>query len=181
MSWKPSHFTYFAYGSNLLTQRLTAGDRCPSATPLTTGFLAGHCLMFHKLGRDGSGKCDVLPTGNLGDRVYGAVFRIAIGDRQNLDRVESLGIGYRAVWVTVQTPRSPILALAYRALQTQDNLLPFEWYRQLVIAGAQEHRLPTTYLNQICQVPSIPDPDPWRHQHHINLLTPKDPPNGHPL
>ncbi len=169
------HFIYFAYGSNLLIQRLTAGDRCPSAKVLTTGFLSGHCLKFHKLGRDGSGKCDVLPTGNLEDRVYGAVFQIANGDRQNLDRAESLGIGYRAAWVKVQTPKGQIIALAYRALQIQAHLQPFDWYQQLVMAGALQHRFPPDYLNQLRQVPFNVDPDPQRRQHHLNLIPYKQP------
>ncbi|MEY2984676.1 MAG: hypothetical protein RLZZ568_1293 [Cyanobacteriota bacterium] len=179
MLQSPSHFIYFAYGSNLLSQRLTADDRCPSARVLTTGFLAGHCLKFHKVGKDGSGKCDIVPTRNPEDRVYGAVFQIAMGDRHNLDRAESLGIGYRAVWVNVQTPERPILALAYRALHTQADLRPFGWYQQLVIAGGMQHQLPPDYLQQIRQVPSIPDPDVGRCQHHQRLTSPKDQPSDH--
>ena len=54
---------YFAYGSNLLHQRLQA--RTPSARPLFTGTLTEHDLRFHKIGDDNSGKADCFFTGNL--------------------------------------------------------------------------------------------------------------------
>lgn len=45
---------YFAYGSNMLTERLRA--RCPSAHPIGTGIAMGFRLNFSKRGEDGSGK-----------------------------------------------------------------------------------------------------------------------------
>lgn len=58
---------YFAYGSNMLTERLIA--RTPSARPVGTSLLPGHRLTFHKRGRDGSGKCDAFETAHLHRRL----------------------------------------------------------------------------------------------------------------
>ena len=47
---------YFAYGSNLSSARMAA--RVPSARVVARAQLPGHALRFHKVGRDGSAKCD---------------------------------------------------------------------------------------------------------------------------
>ena len=46
---------YFAYGSNMLTRRLTVAARGPSAHAIAVGKLLGRQLQFHKVGLDGSG------------------------------------------------------------------------------------------------------------------------------
>src|SRR5438128_1900656 len=60
---------YFAYGSNMLTQRLKA--RVPSASPKTVAVLFDHGLRFHKRSQDGSGKCDIVKC--PGEVVHGVV------------------------------------------------------------------------------------------------------------
>src|SRR5436309_10854406 len=86
-------FLYFAYGSNMLTRRLTA--RTPSAAAVGTGFVEGYRLSFDKVSSDGSGKCDIEPTSNPADRVYGVVFTIADAEAGALDDAEGLDRGYR--------------------------------------------------------------------------------------
>ena len=51
---------YFAYGSNMLTERLKA--RVSSATPIGKANLSDHGLRFHKKSKDGSGKCDIIKS-----------------------------------------------------------------------------------------------------------------------
>lgn len=53
-------FLNFAYGSNMLTDRLR--ERVPSARPVAVARLAGHSLRWHKVSIDGSGKCDAEAT-----------------------------------------------------------------------------------------------------------------------
>ena len=87
-------FLYFAYGSNMLTRRLRAPDRAPSAVAVTRGYVTARRLTFHKPGRDGSGKCDAQASTDHEDRVYGVVFQVALRDKPALDRAEGLGNGY---------------------------------------------------------------------------------------
>lgn len=56
---------YFAYGSNMSLLRLW--QRVPSAVRIGVFTLQGHQLRFHKLGKDGSGKCDAYQTNNTLD------------------------------------------------------------------------------------------------------------------
>ncbi|RMD60293.1 MAG: gamma-glutamylcyclotransferase, partial [Planctomycetota bacterium] len=60
---------YFAYGSNMSTPRLRR--RVSRAVPVATARLPGCRLAFHKLGADGSGKCDACPAGRAEEVVWG--------------------------------------------------------------------------------------------------------------
>jgi hypothetical protein len=113
----------FAYGSNLLTRRILA--RVPSAQLVSVATLAGHRLCWHKLGRDGSGKCDVLPTGHPLDRVIGVVYRMRTADKPLLDRIEGLGSGYDEEEVSLSTAAGPMRAWTYRATDIDSTAVPF--------------------------------------------------------
>ena len=164
-----SWIDYFAYGSNLHPRRL--GARTPSLRFLCTGRLDGHRLAFHKRGADGSGKADVVP-GRASDRVHGAVYRITTGDAARLDRIEGLGAGYLRRSLEVVTPTGPMAVFCYQAMQAwvMPGLLPFAWYRELVVAGARRHDLPERYVRRIRSVPCEPDPDPARAAAHLDIL-----------
>ena len=51
-------FLFFAYGSNMLTDRLR--ERCPDARPLGAAIARGYVLSFSKRSRDGSSKATLL-------------------------------------------------------------------------------------------------------------------------
>ena len=150
-------FLNFAYGSNLLLERLRG--RTPSATQISAASLAGHDLRWHKRSEDGSGKCDALHTGAEGDVIWGVVFRIVSTERAALDNAEGLGHGYQARQVTVQARTQNLAALMYVATEVDPNLRPYHWYKAYVLAGAQQHALPKAYVHRIRDVESIPDPD----------------------
>lgn len=147
----------FAYGSNMLTRRLRA--RVPSALSVVPAELRGYRMAFHKRGMDGSGKANIQRTGDPTDRVHGVVFRLDVAELPLLDAVE---IGYRRHEVHVIARSGHTLdAVCYQALDgfIQPDLRPFDWYRDLVAAGAREHRLPPHHVLWIeCQeVRSDPD------------------------
>ena len=80
---------YFAYGSNMATERLRA--RVPSARLMGSAVLAGHALRFHKPGsNDGSAKCDAACTGDAADTVFGALYSIDTTELVLLDKFEGL-------------------------------------------------------------------------------------------
>lgn len=65
---------YFAYGSNMDTQRLRF--RTPGCKVIAVATLVGHVLRFHKSSKDGSAKCDAFSTGNPTDLVAGVLYTI---------------------------------------------------------------------------------------------------------
>ncbi len=166
-----SHFVYFAYGSNMLTRRLTATDRAPSAVPIGTGYVSNRRLTFDKVSRDGSGKCDIEITISSTDRVYGILFEISSTEKSSLDSAEGLGEGYRKEQIQVVTPNGEAYeAIAYVATKKDPALRPYDWYKALVIAGATEHKLPHEYVEWLRTLDSVVDPNANRRSVNESLL-----------
>ena len=141
---------YFAYGSNMATARLCA--RTPSARVVGTAKLPRHALRWHKLGKDGSGKCDISFVGDAADEVvWGVVYRIGLNEREALDRIEGVGIGYHTREVSVGTVSGELAVRTYQAIPSRidPTLRPLRWYRDWVLAGAKEHGLPKDYVAMI--------------------------------
>lgn len=160
MSLLAPDFLYFAYGSNMSSRRLTAPGRAPSATRVTVGYVPSRRLTFDKFStRDRSGKCDCEATGDLTDRVYGVVYRIAMSERVALDRAEGLHHGYRDEILTVIAEDATHRALAYVATDKRQSLAVLDWYVEHVLAGAAENGLPPDYVHAIRQIPTVVDED----------------------
>lgn len=152
---------YFAYGSNMLEQWLRSPDRVPAAKFAVIGFVRGRRPHFHKRSRDGSGKCDIPESGNDTDIVYGVLYEIPDSDIGVLDRAEGVGHGYTRSKLMVSVEgQTPVLATVYLAdaSHIDSELQPYEWYRDLVLAGAEQHTLPNDYICAISSIPVRPDP-----------------------
>jgi len=166
------HLLYFAYGSNMLRERLQA--RTPSAVSLGPATLQGHALHWHKAGSDGSGKCDIVPDegqGSAGESVvHGVLYRLALAEKPLLDAAESLGVGYGERQLQVRGPDGPVLAYAYVALGSDPALQPYDWYKALVVAGARQHGLDGGYLRRLEATPARPDADLERTRRHLALI-----------
>lgn len=153
---------YFTYGSNMLSQRLQA--RCKSASLRGRASVSGYRLAFSKRSKDGSGKATLVadPTG----RVYGVIFDISAEDVAVLDQIEGLGSGYERIEMAALThpDGQPIAVTAYIAHEDflESTLLPYDWYRDLVVKGAVQHSLPDDYLAALQAIHPLPDPDPQR-------------------
>lgn len=147
---------YAAYGSNLHPVRLA--ERIPSARLVGTARLPGWSLRFHKRSRDRSGKCSIL-TGD--DGVHFAIFDITAEDKRVLDGIEGLGNGYAAI--SLSFPRfDTCVSYVAEATHVDDALRPYDWYRELVLAGARYHGFPDDYVRRIERVHAIRDPDGQR-------------------
>jgi hypothetical protein len=150
-----STIPYFAYGSNMLTRRLRG--RVPSAQPLGKAILAGHRLAWHKIGKDGSGKCDIAP--DPGGTVWGVIFVIDPSEMPGLDAAEGLGYGYEKKQITVTLAGKETLVTTYQATRIDPDVVPWHDYKDYVLAGAMEHNLPYPYIQTIRAVHSVCEPD----------------------
>lgn len=154
----PDERLYFAYGSNLYPPRMRA--RVPSADVVAAGRVPGFRLAFRKSGRDGSAKCDLEAAPEA--TVWGALYRFAAADQPALDAAE--GPGYYIDRVTVTTPEGLVEAFTYRARRDwiDATAVPYDWYRDLVVAGARAHDFPEMYVAAVAGIDAVPDPDPER-------------------
>lgn len=138
---------YFAYGSNMLTARLV--ERCGTARSINAAFVEGFALAFSKVSKDGSGKATLVQHEQ--STVHGVLFSLHSSELPKLDALEGLGKGYDRIEVDVVTDRAPskIVAHTYIATKMDDDLVPFDWYLGLVVAGARDHVLPDDYTYEL--------------------------------
>ena len=158
----------FAYGSNMLIRRIR--ERVPSARAIAVGTLFEHELRWHKVSKDGSGKCDVLPVRGTLAPVLGVIYEIAAAEKPQLDQAEGLGNGYEEKEVDVQTTNGPTKASMYFATHIDPNFVPFTWYKALVVGGAREHGLPPHYVATLEAVAANADPNSARAKNHFDML-----------
>jgi gamma-glutamylcyclotransferase len=162
------HFITFAYGSNMPTARIKA--RCSSARALGVAELPGYELRWHKKSKDGSGKCDIVPTSQPGVSVFGVLYEIASGEKISLDGAEGLGSGYDETEIEVYRGADRLTVKAYVAAATDPTLKPYSWYRDLAIAGAKEHGLPDDYIARLEAVTTDKDANQKRHDQNMALI-----------
>lgn len=145
-------------------------SRTPSAHRLGVFELPGHKLKFHKIGKDGSAKCNAFFTGIDGDIVEGVVFEIEPCEIVALDRAEGLGRGYDKLNVIVTNKQGVKLEVfLYFATNMDDTLFPFSWYKQHVIEGAKGAGLSDNYISEIMDIRTIHDQDSSRESRELKI------------
>ena len=153
----------------MLQRRLL--ERTPSAKTIGVGFVVGRRLAFHKLSKDGSGKCDIETTNSDTDKTYGVLFEITCNEKQKLDRAEGLGHGYKEERLLVKHHSGKeISAIAYVATNIERAIQPYHWYKALVVSGASENELPQSYVEWLRTFLSQADPDTDRREKNERLL-----------
>lgn len=146
------YIKYFAYGSNMLEQWLQSTDRVPDAKFLAVGYVTKRRLCFRKRSKDESAKCDIAESGSASDVVHGVVFEVPENQIKYLDQAEGVGGGYIRTEIEVlRDSASTISAAVYLAHKDYltSELVPYTWYRDLVVAGARQHSLPPSYIEKI--------------------------------
>lgn len=161
---------YFAYGSNLHVVRLQ--QRVPSCRFLDVVKLTRHQLKFHKHHPDGSGKCNVLYTGDEQHEVFGVVYHIFASEKSLLDQAEGVGYGYDVTELSLSGEKGRHTAFSYVANPEyiKDELQPYPWYKALVVTGAKTHRLPDEYIADLELRDTIDDPDRQRVDLHMTIV-----------
>ncbi|MDH3281700.1 MAG: gamma-glutamylcyclotransferase [Gammaproteobacteria bacterium] len=159
---------YFAYGSNLLSRRLAV--RIGACAIAGTATAAGYRLVFHKRGQDGSAKADAFGTGLDSDTVLGVLYRVTAAQKRRLDEFE--GAGYRSADILIRSAQGRGQAVTYVALghHIDANLMPFKWYRDLVIAGAYQWGFPPRYIEFLETHATQNDPDRERQRRNMAVL-----------
>lgn len=156
---------YFAYGSNMLMERLRA--RCPSATPVGVAVAENHELILSLPGGGPSGKAGLVAKS--GASVPGVVFEMTVADAVALDAHE--GPSYRRAERFEIAGHATVTAMTYvaRPEALGETHHPFDWYRALVLAGAMQHRLDDGHIERIAAITAVADPDPHRVQRKAAL------------
>lgn len=139
----------------MLTERLTADNRCPDAKFCGCAFAEGAVIEFSKRSElDGSGKATLCQA--TGQQAPGVLFKIPNAQRVALDRVEGFRKGYDrcdAFPVHRSSSDAIVQAVTYLATSPEANHKPYDWYLALIVAGAQQHDLGDDYVAKLRREP----------------------------
>lgn len=102
-----------------------------------------------------------------------ALFEISDTDKMTLDKIEGVRLGYSSI--SLNFPDLGACA-SYIAQDTHidESLRPYDWYKALVLIGAEFHGFPDEYLKRIEAIQAIRDPDPSRRAREwrtVELIT----------
>jgi gamma-glutamylcyclotransferase len=150
---------YFAYGSNMqsATLRGRRGIHFHRALPACA---RGWRLVLDKPGfiPKGNAVANIIP--DAAAEVWGVLYEIDEADLGHLDLTEGVLIGNYArieIPVLLPTADAPLSAFTLVSDRRAPDAQPSTRYMGLLIAGAEEHGLPATYVGFLRQIPALPE------------------------
>jgi gamma-glutamylcyclotransferase (GGCT)/AIG2-like uncharacterized protein YtfP len=135
------HQNYFAYGSNMLVQRLQ--QRLSLAVDLGPAWLDDYAWCCNKLGQDGTAKANLVRKPDA--RVFGVLYNINPIDWPLLDQIEG---GYQRIEVDICCAGQDHTAWTYISTLLTDKAAK-STYLDYIFQGAEEHRLPQEYIEKM--------------------------------
>ncbi|EFO19947.1 hypothetical protein LOAG_08543 [Loa loa] len=138
------NFYYFAYGSNLLDERIHLQIKC--AKYVSTGLLSNYRLEFYDHGLKWMGAIASVEL-SKGDEVWGCVWHIPWSFSDELDMQEN---GYHRLDVYVKFGNSTTMCRTYQySNPNRQRKLPSPHYKLVIVSGAIEHSLPLDYIEKL--------------------------------
>jgi hypothetical protein len=111
-----------------------------------------------------------------GELVWGVLFNIDYNEKSLLDKAEGLGLGYNEdTLIFLDQLSNSYSARVYIADSNSINnhLLPFDWYKELIVTGGTQNKLPADYISQLQSFACVPDPDEARRLKNYSILSGK--------
>lgn len=156
----------------MFTSKMRAA--APSAAFVTTGRILGYVLSFNKKSEDGSGKGNIVATGNAAHEVWGVIFEIPEAEQAALDKSEG-GYDPSVVDVLIGTESVSLRTYVAKPHRVDNSLKPYTWYKDFVVRGAEEHRLSASYVEALKAVEAMADSDMARERSNRALLAQQTP------
>lgn len=108
--------------------------------------------------------------------VWGVLSTIDKNEKRLLDIAEGLGKGYNEDTFTFfDETNNPYVAEVYIAdsKAIDNNLLPFDWYKDFIVSGAIQNKLPVEYISQLKSMGFVHDHDEKRRTENYAILSGK--------
>ncbi len=129
-------------------------SRVPSAKTIGRARLLDKRMVCNKKSKDSSGKANLIDS--PGNVVWGVLYEIDSAELGNLDKAER---SYKRKALQVLNEQGDtISAEVYISTKITTDPTPYDWYKNLILQGAQEHQLPGDYVEYLQRLPSKPDP-----------------------
>ena len=136
------HAYYFAYGSNMLPERLL--ERIKKYHTAFPVIVSNHKFRYNKISKDGSAKANIEP--DQGINVYGVCFEVDEDDFEILNKFEG---GYDRRKITTSTKEGKeSKAVTYISNSINNTLMPSTEYKKLVLSGAKYWKLDGSYISE---------------------------------
>jgi gamma-glutamylcyclotransferase len=97
------------------------------------------------------------------------VYDLALESKNLLDEIEGVGKGYESVMYDI-AGYGECFAYVAQAPYIDNNIAPYEWYKQLVLEGCRFHSFPTEYIKMVESFDSIPDQNQLRAKDNFRLI-----------
>lgn len=147
---------YFAYGANMNETQITT--RCRAAKAIGAARLPDHALMFfgHSERWDGGEETVLFQSG---EEIYGVVYELTPTAFDRLDawqgvRLDGTGAYFHCPAEVIGLDGQPYSALMYKRSTLGEASRPSMEYLTHILAGAEAHGLPESYLNRLRAIPS---------------------------
>ena len=101
--------------------------------------------------------------------VHVAIYELSAEDKEILDEIEGIGRGYAHGIVDVPGFSDCATYIA-EATHIDESLPPYDWYREIVLAGCRYQAFPNDYIEAIAAIEVMPDPDQSRSRRHWALI-----------
>ncbi|XP_006832337.1 PREDICTED: gamma-glutamylcyclotransferase [Chrysochloris asiatica] len=144
-------FLYFAYGSNLLTERIHLLN--PSAAFCCVGRLQDFKLDFgNPQGKESptwhGGIATILQS--PGDEVWGVIWKLDKSNLSSLDKQEGVTSGiYDPIEVKVYTQGKKEITCRSYQMKNYESVPPSPQYKTVICLGAKENALPLEYQKKL--------------------------------
>lgn len=148
MTSEPGRTLYFAYGANMAATALQArGVKAHSGEP---ALLPGFALRFGLPGIPMLEPAFATIVEADDSEVHGVLFSLGADDLLQLDACEDCPRSYRRISVTVvRASGSTAVAHTYQSTVFESGLRPSARYRDLIVRGASEAGLPSSWVEWI--------------------------------
>jgi gamma-glutamylcyclotransferase len=154
---KPKTFMYFAYGSNLLKERIIINN--PSAQFKGIGKLQGYKFTYDAstsaVGYLTSYWCGPFATirpASQKEYVWGVIWELDLNDLEALDNQETY---YHPLDVDIENEKAEIVTCRTYEMDgaTFNDPKPSPYYKRVVLAGARQNGLPEEYIKFLESLP----------------------------
>ncbi|XP_059169644.1 gamma-glutamylcyclotransferase-like isoform X2 [Physella acuta] len=149
-----STFLYFSYGSNLMKERIHINN--PTAEIYGVGKLTGWKLTYDvPIDYEPSlwyGASATIRPGGPDDYVYGVVWKIKSEDMAYLDSQETY---YQPIDVLIEMENGELVKCRSYEMHknTSGNHLPSPHYKEIIVRGAKQNKLPEDYIRYLKSFP----------------------------
>ncbi len=115
---------------------------------------------------DTSAKCNITTPG---PGVHVVIYELSADDKAVLDAIEGVGLGYNDATIEVPGFGQCATYLA-QSSHIDASILPFDWYREIVLLGCRYHGFPGDYAKAVEDVAVSIDPDTNRSRKRWALV-----------